>query len=66
MDTMQNKCNCTHHKTIPVLVILFGLAFLLQALDVISSGFVMIAWPIIIIAVGVMKLVEKSGVCKCC
>lgn len=71
MDNMQNmgganKCRCAHHKVIPVLVVLLGLTFLLQALDVVDAKFVMIAWPILLIAGGLMKLADKSGMCKCC
>ena len=63
---MENMCGCSHHKVVPVLVILFGLTFLLEALGFVTSGFVMIAWPVLVIAGGLMKLMSKSGMCKCC
>jgi len=66
MEDMKNMCKCPHHKTMPVLVILFGLTFLLGAWDVVSERFVMIVWPIIVIVAGAMKLADKSGMCKCC
>ncbi len=59
-------CKCPHHKVMPVLVVLFGLTFLLGTLDILTSGFVNIAWPVLVIAAGLMKWVEKSGMCKCC
>ncbi|MDO8486117.1 MAG: hypothetical protein Q7S77_00220 [Candidatus Staskawiczbacteria bacterium] len=61
-----NMCKCPHHKVVPVLIILFGLTFLLEALGVLTAGFAGIVWPIIIIAGGLMKWMTKSGMCKCC
>ncbi len=66
MQGMKNVCKCPHHKVIPVLIVLIGLVFLLEGLGVITSGFAMIAWPVLVIAAGIMKWVEKSGMCKCC
>lgn len=66
MENMKNACACPHHKVIPVLIVLFGLTFLLGALGILTPGFVNIAWPIIVIAGGLMKWVNKSGMCKCC
>ena len=63
---MENICKCSHHKVMPILVILFGLTFLLGTLGTLTSGFVNIAWPVIVIAGGLMKLMDKSGMCKCC
>ena len=60
----KNVCVCPHHKAIPVLVILFGLTFLLGALDWARPEFVAIAWPVIVIAGGAVKLTGKM--CKCC
>jgi len=62
----KNMCKCPHHNVVPVLVVLFGLTFLLQALGVVSWSFVMVAWPVLVIAAGLMKLGERSGMCKCC
>ena len=52
---------CGHGKMMPWLVILVGLAFLLEALNVLTASFVGIVWPILVIIAGVMKL----GGCKC-
>ncbi len=66
MGGMKNMCKCPHHKAMPVLVILFGLTFLLEALGVVTSGFAMVVWPVLVIIAGLMKWTEKSGMCKCC
>lgn len=57
-------CRCPHHKMVPLLVVLFGLAFLLEALGTLSASFVNIAWPVLVILAGGMKLMK--GMCKCC
>jgi hypothetical protein len=56
-------CDCPHHKFMPVLIILFGLVFLLQALDVLNASTSSMLWPIIVIVAGFAKL--KGGMCKC-
>ena len=61
---MKNVCPCPHHKVIPVLIVLFGLTFLLGQWGILTSGFVNTVWPILIIAGGIMKLTSKM--CKCC
>ena len=61
---MGQKCGCPHHKIIPALVVLFGLLFLLQAVNVVSTETVAIVWPIIVMAAGLNKM--ASGMCKCC
>ena len=66
MENMKNTCSCPHHKVMPILIILLGLTFLLEALGILTSGFAGIAWPVIVIAAGLMKWAEKSGMCKCC
>ena len=60
----KNLCGCVHHKTIPILVVLFGLAFLLLRLNILTEEFVGLAWPVIVIVVGLTKLYEHK--CKCC
>lgn len=55
-------CGCPHHKIFPILVILFGLDFLLATLGVLTWGFVNVTWPILLILVGCMKLMK----CGCC
>lgn len=56
-------CPCKHHKIVPCLVVLFGLTFLLGALNVLSAGAVAVIWPIIIILAGLAKM--KGGMCGC-
>lgn len=57
-------CKCMHHKAPSILVVLFGLLFLLKALGYVSMATVDIAWPILVLLLGLMKL--TSGKCKCC
>jgi hypothetical protein len=64
MPMLGGHCKCPHHKIIPLAIVLIGLAFLLQALNVLSAGFVALAWPILVIIIGLMKLTK--GMCKCC
>ena len=66
MDEVNNKntCDCSHHKIVPALVVVFGLVFLLGTLEVLAVRTVDIAWPIIVILVGLNMLF--SGKCKCC
>ena len=59
---MGKTCSCSHHKVFPILVILFGLDFLLAAVGVLTWDFVNITWPILLIIAGCMKLVK----CDCC
>lgn len=63
---MENMCKCPHHKVTPVLVVLFGLTFLLGTWGTLSWGAVNVIWPVLVILAGAMKLAEKSGMCKCC
>ena len=56
-------CGCGCHKALPILVILFGLVFLLGALNIVTWWFVEIAWPILVIIAGFVKL--SKGGCKC-
>jgi len=56
-------CPCMHHKIVPVLVVVFGLVFLLQALNVLSMSATAIIWPIIVILGGLAKM--KGGMCDC-
>lgn len=56
-------CRCVHHKVVPILIILFGLSFLLGTLGYLDASFVRLAWPTLIILVGLVKLF--SGSCKC-
>lgn len=66
MENMQGACKCPHHSVVSVLVVLFGLVFLLGFWGVMSWDTVNMIWPILVIAGGLMKLGEKWGMCKCC
>ncbi|MEK9186249.1 MAG: hypothetical protein AAB885_01550 [Patescibacteria group bacterium] len=57
-------CKCSHHSFISWLVMLFGAIFLLRALDILGSGLVDLAWPILVIVAGFMKMGSRK--CKCC
>lgn len=47
----------------PVLIILLGLLFLLEALNVVTVSFTSVAWPILVILAGLVKWM--GGGCKC-
>lgn len=66
MDQAQTglKCPCTHHKMVPVYLIVLGLLFLLTALDVISSDVTDVIWPVLLILIGLQKLLQSR--CNCC
>lgn len=57
-------CKCPHHKMVPLFIALIGLVFLLQALGTISASFAEIAWPILLILIGLQKMF--GGMCSCC
>lgn len=57
-------CKCPHHKMIPLLIVLFGLLFLLEALGWWGTRFVEVVWPILVILGGLQKMM--GGKCKCC
>ena len=61
---MGKTCGCGCHKFMPIIVILFGLDFLLGMLGVLTMGFVNISWPILIIIAGCMKLFKGSCGCR--
>jgi len=56
---MGKMCKCPHHKMWPLLIILVGLTFLLEAFGVFSSMAVNVIWPILLIIFGFSKM------CKC-
>ncbi len=64
MGEGKNMCGCPHHKAGGVLVILFGLVFLLGAYEWVTPGTVSVAWPILVIIGGIGMLC--GGSCKCC
>ena len=57
-------CRCMHHKVWPLLIIVFGLMFLLRAVGSVTWETVNIVWPLIVIGLGISKLFR--GMCKCC
>lgn len=57
-------CSCPHHKVTPLLIVLIGVAFLLQALNVLDAATVGMIWPIGLILIGLMKM--SGGMCGCC
>jgi uncharacterized membrane protein len=57
-------CSCGHHKVVPVLIIIVGIAFLLSDLGILTWSASNIIWPIALIIFGCMKLAK--GKCKCC
>lgn len=59
-------CGCPHHKVPASLIVLFGLLFLLGALDIVGARLVELGWPVLVILAGLMKLGERMGWCKCC
>jgi len=58
------KCNCPHHKAIPVFIILIAVAFLLGQWEILDASQVGIIWPILLGAIGITKLMK--GRCGCC
>lgn len=58
-----NQCRCMHHRVVPMLLVLLGLAFLLENLGLLSSGFVGLAWPVLVMLIGLQKMMGLS--CKC-
>jgi hypothetical protein len=59
-------CGCVHHKVMPLLVVVFGLVFLLGALGKMSMETVNVVWPVIVIIAGLKKMAMGMGMCKCC
>lgn len=62
---MRNKvCGCGCHHFVPVLVILFALVFLLEALGYVGNLVVSVIWPILVGLGGIALLGEDK--CGCC
>ncbi len=57
-------CSCHHHKIVPLMIVLIGLAFLLRALDIVDGDVIAIVWPILLIIAGLGKLSGRK--CACC
>ncbi|MEK7625133.1 MAG: DUF5668 domain-containing protein [Patescibacteria group bacterium] len=58
-----HTCGCPHHKLMPMLLVALGLTFLLGNLGLVSSSFVDMAWPILLILMGLQKML--GSMCKC-
>lgn len=58
------RCPCPCHKFITLLVVLFGLNFLLKTLGVYGDDVSNIIWPILVILGGLKSMF--STMCKCC
>ncbi len=58
------KCCCPCHMAGGILIVLIGLAFLLNAFDVIGQRVLSITWPILLMLYGAKKACK--GKCKCC
>ena len=54
-------CKCKHHVVVPVAIMLIGVTFLLQALNIlVDAHTAAIVWPVLLIVIGCTKM------CKCC
>lgn len=57
-------CRCMCHKTIPLLMVLFGLLFLGGIWGWWSAATVAVVWPVLVIIAGLKKMFAAR--CKCC
>jgi len=60
---MGKMCGCGCHKIMPILVILFGLDFLLGMVGTLTWGFVNVSWPVLVILAGCAMFFKGS--CGC-
>ncbi|HSX24690.1 MAG TPA: hypothetical protein VLG69_01865 [Candidatus Andersenbacteria bacterium] len=58
------KCNCPHHKAVPVCIILIALTFLLGTWGVLGESAVAVIWPVLLLIIGGTKLMASK--CSCC
>jgi len=63
-DGAGGTCKCAHHHLAPLLIALIGVVFLAKAMNWIAAGTADVAWPILLIILGLHKMC--SGLCKCC
>ena len=56
-------CSCSHHKIVPIILVIIGASFLLTQLGIITVVANSYIWPVSLILIGLMKLM--SGNCKC-
>ncbi|TSA44508.1 hypothetical protein D4R51_03700 [bacterium] len=65
MENMNGgKCGCSHHKVVPILMVLFAILFLLGDAGVLGADIVNAGWPIIVGVAGLTQIFSNS--CKCC
>lgn len=57
-----NTCNCPHHKLGGVLITIFGLGLLANALGWLASSTLFILISVLVIILGIKKMYR----CKCC
>jgi len=57
------KCNCMHHKIMPLMIVLIALTLLAGRLSILSASTVSLLWPVWLLIIGGTKLM--SGSCKC-
>ncbi|OHA33177.1 MAG: hypothetical protein A2928_03110 [Candidatus Taylorbacteria bacterium RIFCSPLOWO2_01_FULL_45_15b] len=63
----RNICACPHHKALPILLIVFGLIWLLRALDILGTYFGYVSEIILAITVVVGGGIWLgSRRCNCC
>ncbi len=64
MDKADPRCSCFHHQIAPAAIVLIGLLFVANALQVLSDGILALSWPALLVIAGLAKLMGPS--CKCC
>ncbi|MBI5654266.1 hypothetical protein HZC53_01230 [Candidatus Uhrbacteria bacterium] len=57
-------CKCPHHKVVPVLITFIGVLFLFKAVGYLSASSVDLAWPVLLIIIGLQK--TFGSMCRCC
>jgi hypothetical protein len=63
MDSAK-KCSCHHHKILPILLVVFGLSFILGDLHILSGAQVNLIWPSLFVIGGLAKMFSHR--CGCC
>lgn len=62
----KGEMHCGHGRVkMGILIVLFGLVFLLGALDVLTSKQVAVLWPIVVILAGLTKMMKGCGCGHC-
>ncbi len=63
-SNQSKACQCTHHKVIPVMIILIAVTFLLNAFNYLADQSTAVIWPILLLIAGGTKLGQSK--CGCC